>query len=406
MADLEKIKGWAQNIVDECGSTPPTPPTPPTPVDKLPTEMRYETTKKVVSPMFLKGLPHNIGDYSRADKEYVANRLTRKTCGNYLRFLDDFGVYGPDTIPMLIPFFKKDGNGRFLTRTFEVNPTWEDEFLYSIGLFHDRGWQIEHNLLNNSTCHNAAQGYWKAHPARRGNNTGMFVPELNEVHPTHPDRKSWIGHCFEWSNFELKWREKYPDGEGTMSDEDRLDMNGNRATRELFKKYMKYMCDLLHAHFGNTWFFGLNEWERAENFHMHILRPLLRGYGVGSNRLVTSLGHNDWYMDKKNIFNAYRGSSHGIYYYDNVVRGPNDVITLEQHIEEDLPPSHEFIFSGDGATWGKYGKNYGKLKETVKRCLNMGHGFELNQDWWGKDSSTNDWHAIKVVGDGYKEWLG
>ena len=197
-----------EEISEPTPPIPPVPPNPPGPVDKLPTEMRYESTGKIVSPMFLKGYPQNIGDYDHADKEYVANRLTRKTCGNYMRFLDDCGVYGPDTIPLLLPFFKKNANGKFLTNTFEVNPVWRSEFLYSVSLFHDRGWKLEHNLLNNSTIHLKQEGYWKAHPAREGNNTGMYVPEIGKVHSTHPSPHSWMGHCFEWGDFDVKWSEK------------------------------------------------------------------------------------------------------------------------------------------------------------------------------------------------------
>jgi len=34
-----------------------------------------------------------------------------------------------------------------------------------------------------------------------------------------------------------------------------------------------------------------------------------------------------------------------------------------------------------------FGKDFGKLKNTVKQCMNKGLGFELYSDFWGWDKT-------------------
>lgn len=358
-------------------------------------ELRKKYKRNIlIAPYFLKSFPFNLKDYRPEDRERIANRITKRLGGhgNFVRMFPH-GVWESDD-GLLKPFTQKRSGRYNLQR---INREWEDLFLYSVGLFVERGWTVCIDVLENAQLHHFKRTHWALHWWNGDNSSRFFVPELDRRYFIHNHPYSIKGHWRDWDSPDKKWCSDYD-----LCTEEKMkenpkhydDMNRNRATREFFLWWMDYLLTLLKTNFGNRFWVGHNEWQTAQEFHF-FMADLYKRYGIGKNRRMTSLYYGDWYKSKKAIFTQYVGQVHGCYYWEDI----------EYRINHILPSERRFMFSSDGAYWGKYGKNYRKLRETIKYSLDRGLGFELNNDWWPDKEPNIYYHAGKVMREALDEWL-
>ena len=142
------------------------------------------------------------------------------------------------------------------------------------------------------------------------------------------------------------------------------------------------------------------------------MKSIYEAHGIGKERRETSFLPDcwDWLKSGAVVWDHYGANVHCVYSED-VVRIPGlGVITFDELVNNYLPPDVPLLFSSDGIgwkqkTWDEFGKDYGKLKSVVKRCLEIGRGYELNSDFFSVGMVGIDYAAGKVCCEAFREYL-
>ena len=197
-----------------------------------------------------------------------------------------------------------------------------------------------------------------------------------------------------------------------MTDDDFKDMNGNRAIREVNKAHLDYMLDFCKAEWGDEFDVGHNEPRTRIEWHRDVMKPIYEAHGIGKERRETAFLPDcwDWLKSGAEVWNHYGANVHCVYSEDVVDIPGLGLITLTQLVANYLPSGVPFMFSSDGVgwherSWNKYGKDYDKLKAVVKKCLEIGRGYELNSDFISVGMVGIDLEAGRVCGEAFGEWL-
>jgi len=379
---------------------------------KLDPDRSVKATGKRVRPYFLKGLPVNTGEATDEEVEAFADIITKENHGNSLRFLVGLnGRYCEAHKNIILPFFN-ERDGKFEIYPMTPNPAWLESFKRRVGMFMDRGWHIELDFYNYSDMN--ASSEWEIHPLNAYNNDGFYVPELDRIHPTHEKMASYEGAFRLWDGVDKNWsKEPYNyRSESEMTSRDYNDMNANRAVREVNRAHMDFMLDFCRAEWGVNFSAGHNEPRTRIEWHRDVMKPIYEAHGIGKERRETSFLPDcwDWLKSGAEVWNHYGANVHCVYSEDFVDIPGLGLITLSQLVTNYLPHGVPFMFSSDGvgwkqSSWDKYGKDYDALKSVVKKCLEIGRGYELNSDFISVGMIGIDLEAGRVCGQAFGEYL-
>jgi len=389
---------------------------------------------KAAAPAFLKPALINTGEITNKEIEDYAEKITNdpeasgpvKFHGNYLRHLIGCGFYNPGTIGLLEHFFETIA-GKY--ELYRVRQQWIDTFLTRAESFTKRRWTLELDPFNNSELHN-----FGIHPLHKDNNHGYMVPELGgAVHSTHTRADSfrgafrlwdqwgpaWQGYIAErrvgaeiWKNLSAvqKSEETAKSTINEMTAADQEDMNQNRAVREFEIWYLDFIINLCRNNLDMTYIkFGANEWRSRTQIHLNIWAPIYARNGILKKDRMTSFDPIDWYLSGAAVFEKFLGCLHFTYAWNFIwfwtTEGLQDrVFSLDEVIEEILPPGIKFMFSSDGLGWGDRPKDYDLEEETTFQTLLKGLGRELNSDFKSHLFDI-DFEAGRRVGKGLDRYV-
>jgi len=299
------------------------------------------------------------------EDHYIArglNRIVKKTCGNAERFFGFGGWELPTLKRVNRPYLKNAGKFKL----DEFNPDWIDTLDRRIGQRAERQLTSIITLIDNCSTHTGRPGFWNAHPWNGNNN-------INGTSTWKPS----IYHFYEAQH---------------------QDVPGIKETAKYIEAYVRFLVRRLDKKYWPFIHWEITNEGQAGHDYNKLIRGWLREEGVKENwRVQTSLDvhFKDSYKKQMSTFLNY--SIHGINTWEKY-----------KEAKKLVQSGVRFLPSEDGEKpRTPVDPHY---KDLVYKTLKDGAlGYEGNErPWWHENVFNPDlfnWHFIKMVGDGFKQWL-